>query len=75
MDPGKYNISALIRCKDEECGGFTFWYEFKQNNWHCPFCGKFISKSDGHSNLPHYSLLVRGLRVLGGIGRSKSRRV
>jgi hypothetical protein len=75
MDLRKCDISALIRCKDEEWGGFTFSYEFKQNNWHCPFCGKSILKSDVHSSLPHYSLLVRGLRVLGGIGRSKLRRV
>jgi hypothetical protein len=74
MDLRKCDISALIRCEDEECGGVTFRHEFEQNNWHCPFCGKSISKSEGHPNLPHYSLLARGLRVPGGIGRSKFRR-
>jgi len=59
MDLRKWDVPALIRCEDEECGGVTFRHEIEQNNWNCPFCGKSISKSDGHPNLPHYSSLAQ----------------
>ena len=60
MEMKKCEIEALMRCENEECGGVTFKHEFEQNSWHCPFCGRSISKSEGQPNLPRDSLLTRG---------------
>ena len=39
-------ISTLIRCEDDECGGFSFEHELEQNDWKCPHCEKPISKPE-----------------------------
>lgn len=69
----KCEIEALIRCDNEDCGGVTFLHEIIQNSWHCPFCGRSNSKSEGHPNLSH-SFLARGWRVLAGIDRRNLRK-
>ena len=61
MDLRKCDISALIKCDDKDCGGVTFKYAFEKNGWHCPFCGKSISKSDGQPTLSPNSLLAQWL--------------
>ena len=40
------DTETLIKCKNEECGGFAFEQELEENGWKCPHCGKPISKPE-----------------------------
>ena len=40
------DTETLIKCKDEECGGFAFEEELEENDWKCLHCGIAISKPE-----------------------------
>jgi aspartate carbamoyltransferase regulatory subunit len=39
-------ITTLVRCENENCGGVYFAGEVEQRDWKCPYCGRPISKLD-----------------------------
>jgi acetyl-CoA carboxylase beta subunit len=40
------DTETLVKCKEEDCGGFAFEQELEENDWKCPHCGKPIAKPD-----------------------------
>jgi len=40
------DTETLIKCKNEKCAGYSFEHELEENDWHCPHCGKAISKPE-----------------------------
>ena len=46
IEPKKREITTLIRCDNENCGGVCFTDELEQSDWRCPYCGKPISKPE-----------------------------
>jgi hypothetical protein len=39
-------ITTLVRCENENCGGVCFAGEVEQRDWKCPYSGRPISKLD-----------------------------
>jgi hypothetical protein len=47
------DTETLIKCDNEECGGYSLEHELEENEWKCPHCGKPCYTS--------YSLSFQGL--------------
>jgi acetyl-CoA carboxylase beta subunit len=45
IEPKKREITTMIRCENDNCGGVCFADELEQSNWKCPYCGKQIDAS------------------------------
>jgi hypothetical protein len=46
VDEAWLDTVTLIKCEDDECGGYTYMDTLENNNWECPRCGKPISKPE-----------------------------
>jgi acetyl-CoA carboxylase beta subunit len=40
------DTETLIKCDNEECGGYSFEHELEENEWKCPHCRKPILKPE-----------------------------
>jgi hypothetical protein len=45
-EPKDWEITTLMECENEHCGGVCFADELEQSDWMCPYCGEAISKPE-----------------------------